>query len=100
MGGSSQPAPRRLARFDILGEVGQGGAGRVYEAIDRERGTRVALKLLRTPNPQAILLLKKEFRGLQDLSHPNLVTPKELFEFDGQWFVTMASSSGLLSSRT
>jgi hypothetical protein len=80
---------RGSSRFQILGQLGKGGAGYIYEALDRERNARVALKTLRQPDAQAILLLKNEFRAIQDLNHPNIVTPKELFEQDGQWFFTM-----------
>jgi hypothetical protein len=69
--------------------------GFVYEAMDRERGARVALKTLRTPDAAAILLLKNEFRTIHDLSHPNLITPKELFEEGGQWFFTMELVDGV-----
>src|SRR5262249_48743323 len=68
---------------------GAGGMGVVYEALDRERSTRIALKALRTLDAEAILLFKNEFRALCDLHHPNLITLGELIEADGQWFFTM-----------
>lgn len=37
------------APFDLLREVGRGGAGAVYEAIDRELGRHVALKVYHQP---------------------------------------------------
>ncbi|HEY2512017.1 MAG TPA: protein kinase, partial [Polyangiaceae bacterium] len=82
------------SRFDVLRQVGQGGVGSVYEAIDKESGTHVALKTLRTADPESILLLKNEFRSIQDLDHANLVTPRELFEADGQWFFSMEFVEG------
>jgi len=63
--------------------------GVVYEAIDRERNTRVALKTLRAADPQALYRLKREFRALQDIQHPNLVSLGELIEEEGEWFYTM-----------
>ena len=42
--------------------------GVVYEAMDHERDVRVALKTLRSPNAEALLRFKHEFRALQDLS--------------------------------
>ena len=81
--------------FVPLGEVGKGAMGLVYEALDRERGVKVALKTLRIPNAEAILSLKNEFRHLQAMSHPNVVTPRELFEVGGKWFYAMDLVEGM-----
>ena len=88
------PQFRGSARFEILREIGRGGAGSVYEAVDRESGTHVALKTLNTSDPESLLHLKHEFRSIQDLSHPNLVTPQELFEDAGEWFFSMEYIAG------
>ncbi len=47
--------------------------GVVYDAIDERRGHRVALKTLKQPSAEAIYRLKREFRAMADISHPNLV---------------------------
>ena len=65
-------------RFRILRKLGEGGMGEVYEAIDSERRERVAMKVLRGTSADAIVRFKREFRALQDLHHPNLVTLGEL----------------------
>jgi serine/threonine protein kinase/tetratricopeptide (TPR) repeat protein len=81
-------------RFEIVRRLGAGGMGVVYEAYDRERDARVALKTLRTLKPDALLRFKNEFRALQDISHPNLVALGELFEEEGRWFFTMEMVDG------
>jgi serine/threonine protein kinase len=83
------------SRFEILSRVGQGAIGIVYEALDRETNTRVALKTLRNMSPETILLLKSEFRTVADLQHPNLVQLGELFEDGGNWFFTMEYVDGV-----
>lgn len=83
------------ARFAVIRRLGQGGMGKVYEALDRERNTRVALKTLSTLNADTLLLFKNEFRALQDIQHPNLVRLGELFEDAGQWFFTMELVEGV-----
>jgi serine/threonine protein kinase/tetratricopeptide (TPR) repeat protein len=94
--GKSGPVEfRGTKRFEVLSRLGEGGMGVVYEALDRERNARVALKTLRTLNAEALLAFKNEFRALQDLQHPNLVTLGELIEDVGQWFFTMELVRGV-----
>lgn len=77
-------------RFVVQRQIGHGGAGMVYEAIDRERdGARVAIKTLRLADPEALYHLKNEFRSLGDVAHPNLVRLRELSNDAGCWFVAM-----------
>jgi serine/threonine protein kinase len=82
-------------RFEVLSCLGAGGMGVVYAAIDRERNERVALKTLRTMTGEALLRFKNEFRALQDLQHPNLVSLGELIEDAGRWFFTMELVDGV-----
>jgi hypothetical protein len=77
------------ARFRIVRKLGEGGMGAVYEAEDRERGQRVAIKTLVRGDAVGLMRFKHEFRALQDLEHPNLVRLGELHEADGEWFLTM-----------
>lgn len=76
-------------RFSVLRRVGAGGMGVVYEVEEAGHGARWALKRLPTLSPEALLRFKNEFRSLQGLSHPNLVSLGELFEEQGEWFFTM-----------
>ncbi|MBS1153990.1 MAG: serine/threonine protein kinase, partial [Myxococcaceae bacterium] len=51
------------ARFKLLGELGRGGMGIVYEAIDHQNGDQhVALKVLRSSEPAALAHFKREYR--------------------------------------
>jgi predicted ATPase len=63
--------------------------GVVFEALDRERNMRVALKLLPEIEPVALYLFKHEFRALAELSHPNLIPLYELISDGDRWFFTM-----------
>src|SRR3990172_702840 len=82
-------------RFEVLRRLGSGGFGVVFSVHDRERDERVALKTLRWADPAAIYRLKKEFRSLADVVHPNLVGLYELIAHDEQWFFTMEHVSGV-----
>jgi hypothetical protein len=82
-------------RFEVARQLGEGGMGTVYEALDTETGRRVALKLMRGGNADALVRFKREFRALQDLHHPNLVTLGELVSEGDQWFFTMELVHGV-----
>ncbi len=79
----------RTERYEIRDRLGIGSLGAVFRALDRETGREVALKTLITRDPDDLYLLKREFRALADISHPNLVQLYDL-EADGeQCFFTM-----------
>jgi hypothetical protein len=80
-------------RFRVLRRIGAGGMGVVYEAEDRERGQRVALKTLKRADSDTFYRLKREFRALADLQHPNLVALFELVVAEHSFF-TMELLSG------
>jgi hypothetical protein len=81
-------------RFQVVRKLGLGATGAVYEAIDREQSVRVAIKVLRTFDAEVLIRFKKEFRALQELQHPNLVSLGELFQDGGRWFFTMEYIDG------
>ena len=54
-------------RFSVIRRLGAGGMGVVYEAFDRERNERVALKTLREFDARALYRFKQEFRSLSEI---------------------------------
>ncbi len=82
-------------RFEVIRKLGEGAMGVVYEALDREQNIHVALKTLRSTSAEHLFRLKREFRSVRDLQHPNLVQLGELIEDDGRWFFTMELVDGV-----
>ncbi len=85
-------------RYRIIGVLGQGGMGTVFEAVDLDRidlpqaSQKLAVKVLHTAvtqRPHLLVELRSEFQHLQALSHPNIVRVHE-FDRDGDTaFFTM-----------
>ncbi|HWO10607.1 MAG TPA: AAA family ATPase, partial [Polyangiaceae bacterium] len=76
-------------RFQLVRRLGAGGMGIVYEVFDRDRGEHVALKTLSRIDSAGIYDLKKEFRSLADVRHPNVVSLYDIVNDAGHWFFTM-----------
>ncbi|MFT3839410.1 MAG: protein kinase [Myxococcaceae bacterium] len=81
-------------RYTVTRLLGAGSWGRVYQAYDNERNAFVAVKLLSRFSPEALLRFKREFRALQSVAHPNLVTLYELLNDGDKWFFTMEYVEG------
>lgn len=83
-------------RFELRRLLGEGGFGTVYQAFDREYNCIVALKHLRRVTADTLYLFKQEFRSLNDLSHPNLVSLYELIsDPGGNWLLVMEYIDGV-----
>jgi Tol biopolymer transport system component len=74
--GSAQPGGGRLGEFVIAREIGRGGMGIVYEAVQEPLGRRVALKVLSAAaalDVQQIERFAREARAAARLDHPGIV---------------------------
>ena len=91
---AEEPFPG-TGRFRVRRRLGAGGMGVVYEVDDRVRDEVVALKTFLRTGAGDLYRLKREFRSLADVTHPNLVCLYELFVDDGRCFFTMELVPGV-----
>jgi TolB-like protein/tRNA A-37 threonylcarbamoyl transferase component Bud32 len=88
---------RRIAHYEILDKLGQGGMGEVYRAHDTKLGRDVALKVLpedAARDPERHARFVREARSIAALKHPNIVTVYSVEESDGVTFLTMELVEG------
>jgi dienelactone hydrolase/tRNA A-37 threonylcarbamoyl transferase component Bud32 len=81
-----------IGHYQVLAELGQGGMGTVYLALDRRLERRVALKFLRArpqTDPAARERFLREARAAAALNHPNVVAVHEIGEHAGQVYIVM-----------
>ncbi len=94
------PTGFRLAdRYEILGELGKGGMGRVYKARDHELDDLVAIKtVLRSGDGSEASAhderLLREIQICRKITHPNVVRVYDLGRFPGGIFITMEYLQG------
>jgi len=74
MGGS-----RIAGRYELQEQLGEGGMGVVWRALDIKTGSAVAIKLMKDiSDPVAVDLFTKEWRALAEISHPNIVEVRDV----------------------
>jgi serine/threonine-protein kinase len=91
------PEIERLGPYRIVGKLGRGGMGTVYEGVHEETGEPAAVKLL-----SAALAQEEGFRGrfeaeietLRKLNHPNVVRLFGFGQQEGHLFYSMELVDG------
>jgi len=79
-------------RYQIIEELGHGGMGRVYRALDKKLNEEVALKLVRpeiAADRSTLERFHNELKLARKISHPHVGRMYELMEEKGAHFITM-----------
>ncbi|MCC6657658.1 MAG: protein kinase, partial [Rhodocyclaceae bacterium] len=91
---------KKLGKYEIRGELGQGAMGIVYDGFDPMIGRRVALKtgrrdqLERAEAEEILARFKREAQAAGRLNHPNVVQIYEYGEDGGTAFIAMEFVEG------
>jgi tetratricopeptide (TPR) repeat protein len=100
----ARPGPNAAAgaseskRYTILQEIGRGGMGVVYKAMDNNLNRVIAIKLLPksiSDNPKAIMRFSQEARSAAQLNNTNIVTLYDFQQAGGRSFITMEYVEGV-----
>jgi serine/threonine protein kinase len=87
-----------VAHYRVISELGAGGQGAVYKALDTKLDRTVALKLLPPEATAVDATSRKRFRReallASSLDHPNICTIHDLMEVDGATFIVMQYVAG------
>ncbi|WBB59460.1 serine/threonine-protein kinase [Streptomyces sp. WMMC500] len=102
MGESEAGVGRRLAgRYRVVGQLGRGGMGTVWRAVDDVLGREVAVKELRAlgegvPHDAAELRLRmqREARAAARVDHPGVIAVHDVTEHEGRPLIVMELVDG------
>jgi serine/threonine protein kinase/WD40 repeat protein len=90
--------PQRLGEYRLVREVGRGGMGVVYEAVQESLGRRVAVKILpfsRLTEPSHLERFRREARAAARLHHTNIVPVFGVGEDRGVHYYAMQFIQGV-----
>ncbi len=92
---ASEPSPRRVGRYIVLGKLGSGGMGVVFEGYDEQLGRKVAIKrLVRRRGVAAHDRSLREGQALARLAHPNVVGVHEVVDMGDEVYIVMELVAG------
>jgi serine/threonine protein kinase/Tfp pilus assembly protein PilF len=87
----------RIASYDLLGVLGEGGMGVVYRARQRGLNRLVAVKMIRGTgrgHPGHLARIRIEAEAVARIRHPNIIQIFEIGEADGEPFVSLELLEG------
>jgi len=79
-------------RYQVIEELGKGGMGKVYRAVDKKLNEEVAIKLIKPEialDKGTLARFQNELKVARKISHRNVGRMYELMEDQGLHFITM-----------
>lgn len=83
--------PREFGPYQLVGELGRGGMGVVFEARHVVLERRLALKMIRPgrSGPDEVERFLREAKAIAQLKHRNIVTMYDFGQINGEYYFTM-----------
>ena len=84
-------------RYQIIEELGRGGMGKVYKALDAEVDEKIALKLIKpeiAADKKTIERFRNELKFARKIRHKNVCQMYDLGTAEGAYFITMEYIAG------
>lgn len=88
----------RILDYELLGQLGRGAMGTVYEARHTRLKKNVAIKLLPAEfvtDPAVVSRFHREMQAVGRLEHPNIIHALDAGEVDGVSFLVMERIDGI-----
>jgi serine/threonine protein kinase len=86
---------KRIGKYEIQGEIGKGGFGHVYVALDPVVNRQVAIKvLISAEDPDILARFRAEAEAAGRLRHKNVVTVYDYGEVEGVPYLVMEYLEG------
>lgn len=87
---------QHIGKYRVTQQVGRGGMGTVYCAVDETLHREVAIKVLNTglDDPTVARRFRAEAVTVARLNHPGIATIYELVQHDGEWLMVMELVKG------
>lgn len=91
---TASTSTRVEGEYRVTGPLGQGSTSSVQHAIRISDGQEVALKTIRSEDPEMLKCAKEEFDLLKQMSHPNIVRVLDMIVLPGRALLVLEYVNG------